>query len=295
MDKKRPAFALIVVLVLSTIIIALSLFLIKVSKRITTNIFLFQEKVQSDILLQGFISKLLFELTNCKLTCNSCVSEANIFFLDGREMHQKYQDATIDFSIRDVRSLIFLRNPPTGLLKNLFANLGNKNHSIMVDSLLDWLDPDNIPLPNGAECSFYRKEGKYYCPRNNRAIQHRNELLDIRGYSKKSVRDISQYVTIYSDGLYNINTIAPKILEAWPGVSRTLATEILQMRKTRCLRTSDFPILRHVPYSSLLTNMPLKIFKIKACCSYGRARTCAEFVVDYRNQKPEILEFQYLF
>jgi len=291
----RNGFVLVVVLAVSLITISLSLFLIKVSKQTINDLFLFNEKVQSDILLNSFLSSLMFKLAGCKLTCNSCLIQNKAYPITGEEIKENYGNYTIIFSIKDARSMIFLRNPPPLLVENLLKHYEAKNYKASVDSLLDWLDQDDIPRPNGAECNFYRSQKKDYCPRNNRALQSKYELLDIKDFNQNIVDKISCSTTIYSDGLYNINTMNDKLLKAWPGMNNILVTEILNLRKNRCIKISDFPSLRGVEYSELLTDEPLKIFSIRACCKYKHAVTCAKFILDLRESKPKILNFQYLY
>lgn len=68
------------------------------------------------------------------------------------------------------------------LLRPLLADLNDDDAEIAIDSLLDWLDPDNEPRPNGAEISYYQQLDPPYVPKNGR-LDTVEELLLIRGWS----------------------------------------------------------------------------------------------------------------
>ena len=55
-----------------------------------------------------------------------------------------------------------------------------------IDSILDWLDADDDPRPQGAEAEWYREQDKHYTPRNA-AIVTLEELLLIRGVERQMV------------------------------------------------------------------------------------------------------------
>ncbi len=294
-NKKINGFALVFVLAITTIAIGFSLFLVKLSREIVFNLQLFEEKVQSDFLLKSYLSELLFKLSNCKWTCNSCVTDSGKkYLMTGEKYLEKYPDYTVELSIRDSRSFLYLRNIPKEVVRNLFSNVGLKNAEVLTNSFLDWIDYDDIPRPNGAECNYYRLKGFAYCPRNNPALQSEFELIDIRGFSKEQVDKIADLFTLYSDGFYNINTLNPIIIESWPGLNKITAKEIISKRKQSCIKVSDIPNFNSLSYLDLIVTEPSKVLKIQLCCLYKHAKTCASCVVDFRHGVPEVLSFRYL-
>ena len=93
---------------------------------------------------------------------------------------------------------------------------------IVIDSIKDWIDPDNDVMDLGAERSYYQTlEGSYSC--RNAPMESLEELLLIRGitkelfYGTKEKPGISDYITIHGsedDGKININTADPLVLRS---------------------------------------------------------------------------------
>ncbi len=105
----------------------------------------------------------------------------------------------------------FLSSPEFGLDAETVGNL--------VDTIKDWLDPDDEVTRFGAENSYYQGlERPYSC--RNAALESLEELLYVRGISRelffgnKGMPGISAFLTLYGDGKININTAHPIILKA---------------------------------------------------------------------------------
>jgi|LSQX01.2.fsa_nt_gb general secretion pathway protein K len=97
--------------------------------------------------------------------------------------------------------------------------------SVLKDSLLDWIDEDDIPRQDGAESFYYRTEGFSYAP-SNRHLYSENEILLIRDFNKdilfgkegtdeeEEVKGLINFISILSDGKINVNRCLPEILNA---------------------------------------------------------------------------------
>lgn len=126
-----------------------------------------------------------------------------------------------------------------------------------VASIMDWIDEDNVPNPDGAENDYYSGlESAYRC--KNKPVDNIEELLLVKGISLEiyygynpSERDnhlseTSEFVddvphnnvvglcdllTVYGDGRININTAPKQVLDAIPMLSDTAVSEIISMQK----------------------------------------------------------------
>jgi len=80
----------------------------------------------------------------------------------------------------------------------------------IISAIIDWIDPDDDPLPEGAEGSYYGSlDPPYGC--KNAPLDTLSELLMIKGVTDEVYEKISKYLTIYSkDGIININTVDPE-------------------------------------------------------------------------------------
>jgi general secretion pathway protein K len=79
----------------------------------------------------------------------------------------------------------------------------------IVESIVDWTDPDNDPSDNGAEESYYLSLVDPYQPANApfRSIE---ELRLVRGITPELMQVLRPFITVFRDKqLMNVNTMAP--------------------------------------------------------------------------------------
>jgi general secretion pathway protein K len=89
----------------------------------------------------------------------------------------------------------------------------------LVDAIVDWLDRDDIPEPQGAETAYYQGLDRPYRSRNGH-IETLAELHLIKGITDDIYRAITPYLTVYWNGpqggesRINVNTADPLVLES---------------------------------------------------------------------------------
>ena len=90
----------------------------------------------------------------------------------------------------------------------------------IVDSLLDWIDPDDSASPSGAEESFYAAMPRPYAPANA-SFRTTGEMALVRGIGwallfkgEGDVPPLSSFLTVYGDssGLVNVNTAPAEVI-----------------------------------------------------------------------------------
>lgn len=71
------------------------------------------------------------------------------------------------------------------------------NSQLLVDAILDWRDPDNIPREFGAERKHYRNAGIMYGPKNGpfNAIE---ELRLVKGFDEAIYQRLAPMITVFS-------------------------------------------------------------------------------------------------
>jgi len=89
----------------------------------------------------------------------------------------------------------------------------------LVDSLIDWIDPDSLNEPQGAEVDYYIGLEKPYQAANT-LMTSPSELRLVKGYTDEVVKEVEQYTCVLPDintGI-NINTANSKMLESIDGL-----------------------------------------------------------------------------
>jgi general secretion pathway protein K len=103
----------------------------------------------------------------------------------------------------------------------------------ILNSIIDWIDPDDDSLPDGAEDPHYGSlDPPYEC--KNRPLDTLSELLMIKGVTDEVYGKISKHLTIYSDGKVNINTASKDVLVCLDDeIDEALAEGIIQYREEK--------------------------------------------------------------
>jgi type II secretory pathway component PulK len=100
---------------------------------------------------------------------------------------------------------------------------------VQVASVLDWVDPDDDPRPNGAESDWYVANGRL--PPRNGPIRDVAELRLIRGVGQASLDDLEKLFTTRGAGAVSVR--APAIVVSSVSVLSREDVEILVVGRER--------------------------------------------------------------
>jgi general secretion pathway protein K len=135
------------------------------------------------------------------------------------------------------------RKAMVGRFHRLFQAVGVD--PLLVDALADWIDMDEVPLPNGAESRYYESLMPPYRSANT-ALQSVGELRLIKGFTDEVVQRLRPYVTVHpssggqSLGWININTADPRVIATMdPQITLELAQAVAQGRPYRTVQDVD--------------------------------------------------------
>lgn len=150
------------------------------------------------------------------------------------------------------------------ILKNLLINFGTSDEeaSVIVDSILDWKDGDDLRRLNGAESDYYMSLPTPYKAKNAK-IDTLEELLLIKGmrqdilYGNSDRKGIIDFITLYSNtSTINLRTAPKEVLLAVPGLTPEIVDEIISKRTD--LTTSETLIINLPKESSpFISQMPI--------------------------------------
>lgn len=109
----------------------------------------------------------------------------------------------------------------------------------LVESLVDWLDPDNeVTSPGGAEDGYYlTRDPPYRAP--NRDIIDIGELANVKGFNRDIVKRLAPFVTALHEGApVNVNTAPWQVLQAlMPGLGADDAARVVERRQKQPFRS----------------------------------------------------------
>jgi general secretion pathway protein K len=195
------------------------------------------------------------------------------------------------------------------LLSGDFAVEDEDAAAALLDSLTDWLDPDDDERENGAELGYYSSLNPPYAPANG-PVLFPGELQLVKNWNDKLLHGekehsgIIDYLTIYGqDGKININTAPSKVLQALNSeMTEELATDLIDFRSeegNRDLlaqpdwyhRVSGFP--GDISFDRELVTISSNTFQIKVTALLdGLQRTGTGVVLRRENQEQVLLYWQ---
>jgi general secretion pathway protein K len=167
---------------------------------------------------------------------------------DGRPYRFGYGDADIEVRITDDSGKIDI-NAAAGngdLLTNLFMTHGVDldRATALSDAIRDWIDPDDLKQPNGAEAEDYKAAGLSYEPKNA-PFDTVSELQQVLGMTYDLYQKIEPAITIYSGrGTPSAQFANPDALQAmYPTASPEEIEALVQQIQSQQPGTQNPPIM----------------------------------------------------
>ena len=145
--------------------------------------------------------------------------------------------------VQDSNNAISLVSPDLEVLRRLILLEGGEAETAntIVDSYLDWVDPDDLSRVNGAESWYYRTQGKPYAPRNF-PVQYKDELALVRGFDAKLFARVEPYLTVLPSMGLNLNTADDVMLRAYLDIDQEALAKLKNYRAQKPL-TSETEVL----------------------------------------------------
>ncbi|MCF6157590.1 MAG: hypothetical protein E3K32_03240 [wastewater metagenome] len=110
----------------------------------------------------------------------------------------------------------------------------------ITDSILDWIDSDDLHHINGAEKDYYASLAEPYEPKNG-PFESIEELTLVKGVTPRIFELIRDSLTIYGTGKINVNFASREVLTHIPLITREAADAIILLREEqRGIQKIDF-------------------------------------------------------
>jgi len=172
---------------------------------------------------------------------NLKTEENELWRTDGTRYEVQTDKGNCIVSITDESGKVDINRAPEVILRNLFGNLGleEEDADIVVDSILDWKDPDDLHRLQGAETDYYRSLPNPY-EAKNADFNTLEELIMVKGmtpdilYGDGIKKGAVQILTVNSPtGKININIAPREVLMAIPGITSDIADAIISNRNNQ--------------------------------------------------------------
>jgi general secretion pathway protein K len=176
--------------------------------------------------------------------------------IDMGKVTGQFGDGEYVVDVQDEMGKININYASPEQIKALLAATGIQSPDMdtIADSIVDWRDPDNMALPNGAENDYYQGLQPPYLARNG-ALTFLEELLLVRGVTpeyyfghREKTPDgqiidrfgISRYFTVYTNrNSINVNYASLPVLLSIPGMPPELAQKIFERARQSPFQTME--------------------------------------------------------
>jgi general secretion pathway protein K len=237
--------ALLIVLWVITILMVLVMSFSLLTRTEANSTVFFRDGVQKKFFAEAALERAIMEINHRQTYKNQAVVlEGNeVVRIDGRAYNGSIGTGRYVFRLFNESGKINLNTLSTRsglILNNLLVNLGivKETADTIVDSILDWIDTDDLRRLNGAESDYYQSLPNPYKAKNAR-LDTIEELLLIKGMSPdilfgtKEQKGLIHFVTIYSSTRsLNINTAPREVLMALPGITEDVVNRIIELRES---------------------------------------------------------------
>ena len=240
-NKKGSATFLMVLLVM--VLLTVSIGFNWLVKEYIKSAQAFQKKAESMLKVRSAYDTLIYLMLNGKFTQKEIIlpqieelPQIESIPLNGIEV-PFLEDLII--KVQDSNGLLSVTTINTVALKRLltYFEVDPQNADTFIDSLLDWIDQDDLTRLNGAEREWYSFQGLKYEPRNY-PIQYKEELKLIKEMNSELYSKIEPYISILPATGFNPNTAPDPVLIAYLDITNDTLNVLKEYIQTKPI-TSD--------------------------------------------------------
>ncbi|MFZ5906050.1 MAG: general secretion pathway protein GspK [Nitrospirota bacterium] len=252
--RKLPAgergIALLVVLWVLTILMVIVFSFSLMARTETLSIQSYRGGIAKKFLAEAGIQRGIMEIfyRNVFRNQNVELEGREVWRTDGRTYEAALGEGSYSVRITDEAGKVDLNTAPEAVLKNLFMNAGaaGEDADIIVDSIMDWKDADDLHRLNGAESDYYESLPTPYKAKNAR-FDTVEELLMVKGvtpqilYGSKEKKGIIEFLTVHSrKNRINVKAAPGEVLLAIPGMTPEAADQLIALRESKEIDMNDF-------------------------------------------------------
>lgn len=247
----ETGIALVMVLWVLTILMVIVLSFSFTTRTETQATLSFKEMTENKFLAEAGIERAITEIAFRRV---NPVAE-DVWKIDGTPYTDQLGKGTYRVRILDESGKVDINITSDIILKTLLGNFGiqGEEADTLVDSIMDWKDPDDLLRLHGAENAYYQSLPVPYKAKNA-PFDTMEELLLVRGMTPAMLYGTGQkgglidYLTVHARTAININTAAKEVLTAVPGITPEIADMIITYRQNK--RITNFQEVGIPPQSA---------------------------------------------
>ncbi|NWF98829.1 MAG: general secretion pathway protein GspK [Nitrospirae bacterium] len=255
---RENGIALIIVLWILTILMVLALSFSYAARTEIYSTIAFRESIEEKFLAEAGIQRAITELFYHQMYKDQTIEleGLDVWKTDNTLYDIQTGGGACTIRIMDEMGKVDINAGSEVVLKNLFVNSGvqPEQADIIVDSMMDWKDPDDLHRLNGAESDYYMSLPVPYKAKDAN-FDTLEELLLVKGmspeilYGNNEKAGVIDFLTVNSrQRRININAAPREVLMAVPGITPELADTIINLRQNSII---DSPQMIALPPESL--------------------------------------------
>jgi general secretion pathway protein K len=290
MSKPYPyqhGIALIQVLLITAILTILALYLTQTAKDQVKMAQWSNDKAQALVELHSAESQLLFSLiTEFKSPFQNTLAQPQSEQIQASNISQQWNffdqpfmfNQQVEISIQDQAGLLNIHFPDQERLKAFFISQGasSPQANVIVDSLLDWQDLDNVPRANGMEVYDDNNAENTNGIRNG-VVPDKHDFSTLNGLTPALYQALLQNSTIHRRGPYSPVNSPAALLSAIS--SNDMAQQVIVLRDSGQLNKNKFTELTDIKEDDNIYFYTSNVLAITLTSKIGESRAQKKIVV----------------
>ncbi|MCC6345860.1 MAG: general secretion pathway protein GspK [Nitrospirales bacterium] len=206
----------------------------------------FKEGIEQKFLAEAGVERGIMEIIYRKSgSIPEEEKDINAWKVDGTIYTVEAKEGSVRVRVLSESGKVDINSAPELLLRGLLSALGVQGEEldIVVDSLMDWKDSDDLHRLNGAEDDYYASLPNPYKAKNAN-FESLEELMLVRGvtpdllYGSGDRKGLLQFITVNSgSAAINVNAAPREVLLAVPGMTSEMADAVLDYRASKEIKS----------------------------------------------------------
>ena len=308
----QSGIALLIVLWILVILMVMAFSFAVMTRSENQGLLAFKEGLEEKFLAEAGVNRGIMEIMYRSVNLNQAAfAGREVWRLDGRPYEVLTGKEGYRVRIMNEKGKISLNSMTDAsgiILKNLLINRGvsPETADVIVDSILDWKDGDDLHRLSGAEDDYYLSLPNPYKARNA-DFETLEELIYVRGmtpeilYGEDQKKGLISFLSITGKtNSISLNEAPQEILAALPGMNAEKAARLMEFRAAAEIRSAEdvkdiigesYPLA--APYLVSTAETGTSVFSIEATGFKGNRKSGYTITATVVFDSPQKYYFRY--